>query len=180
MSRIRGKNTQPELRVRKYLYAAGIRYHLHDSRLPGKPDLVFTRKRICLFVHGCFWHGCPKCSDGRRKPKSNRAYWLPKIRRNKQRDRQHISCLRAAGWGVLVIWECETSDVRNLKRLVNTILTKRPRPLVRPRVCHPRRRPRVSSHLLNRSTAARFPTVSAHASPNVLRICRTEEKSKEY
>lgn len=128
MSRIRSRDTRPELCVRKYLHAAGCRYRLHDSRLPGKPDLVFTRRRICLFVHGCFWHGCPKCSDGRRKPKSNQAYWLPKIRRNKQRDKQHTSRLRAAGWQVLVIWECETADVRNLQRLLKTIRKRRIRP----------------------------------------------------
>jgi DNA mismatch endonuclease (patch repair protein) len=125
MSRIRSKHTLPELNVRKYLHAAGCRFRLHDSKLPGKPDVVFVRKRICLFVHGCFWHGCPKCPDGRRKPKSNRAYWLPKIRRNKQRDKRNISRLRAAGWKVLVIWECESSDVGALKRLKGFILKSR-------------------------------------------------------
>jgi DNA mismatch endonuclease (patch repair protein) len=122
MSRIRGKDTQPELRVRKYLHAAGCRYRLHDSKLPGKPDLVFAGRRICLFIHGCFWHGCPKCSDGRRKPKSNRAYWLPKIRRNKRRDIQHTKTLRASGWKVFVIWECEISNLRKMQQLVYAIM----------------------------------------------------------
>jgi DNA mismatch endonuclease (patch repair protein) len=128
MSRIRCKDTQPELRVRTYLHAAGCRYRLHYSKLPGRPDIVFVRRRICLFVHGCFWHGCIKCRDGLRKPKSNRAYWLPKIRRNKRRDMENISRIRAAGWQVLVIWECETADVRNLQRLLKTIRKKRIRP----------------------------------------------------
>jgi DNA mismatch endonuclease (patch repair protein) len=117
MSRIRGKNTQPELLVRKYLHAAGCRYRLHDSKLPGKPDLVFASRRICLFVHGCFWHGCSKCPDGRRKPKSNRAYWLPKIRQNKRRDLLNARRLRDAGWKVLIIWECEVSNTHKLDQL---------------------------------------------------------------
>ncbi len=122
MSRIRGKDTQPELLVRRYLHSAGLRYRLHVSELPGKPDLVFASRLTCVFVHGCFWHACPKCADGRRKPKSNRAYWLPKIRRNQIRDRQNIRLLRAAGWKVFVIWECEISGVRNLQRLRTHIL----------------------------------------------------------
>jgi len=125
LSRIRGKDTQPELCVRKYLHAAGCRYRLHDSRLPGKPDLVFASRRICLFVHGCFWHGCPKCSDGRRKPKSNRAYWLPKIRRNKRRDLLNARRLRNAGWKVLIIWECEVSNTRKLERLRRALLDRK-------------------------------------------------------
>lgn len=122
MSRIRGNDTQPELRVRRYLHAAGCRYRLHVSSLPGKPDLVFVRRRVCVFVHGCFWHGCPKCADGRRKPLSNRAYWLPKIRGNKQRDRRHMRSLKKAGWKVLVIWECEIDNAANLKRLLRMIM----------------------------------------------------------
>jgi DNA mismatch endonuclease, patch repair protein len=121
MSRIRGKNTQPELLARRYLHAAGFRYRLHVSSLPGKPDIVFPRRRVCVFVHGCFWHGCPKCADGRRKPKSNRAYWLPKIRRNKQRDRSHVRKLRAAGWKVFIIWECEIANPRKLEQLRQSI-----------------------------------------------------------
>ena len=122
MSRIRGKDTEPELRVRKYLHAGGCRYRLHVPSLPGKPDLVFVRRRVCVFVNGCFWHGCPKCADGRRKPLSNRGYWLPKICGNKQRDQQHMRSLRKAGWKVLVIWECEIANVNNLKRILGAIL----------------------------------------------------------
>ena len=122
MSRIRSKDTEPELRVRKYLHAAGCRYRLHVSSLPGKPDIVFVIRRVCIFVHGCFWHGCRKCTDGTRKPLSNRSYWLPKIQRNKERDRLHTRKLRAAGWRVLVIWECETANPRNLDRLLLAIL----------------------------------------------------------
>ena len=124
MSRIRGKDTQPELIVRRYLHASGLRYRLHVSSLPGKPDIVFPRRNVCVFVHGCFWHGCSKCADGRRKPRSNRAYWLPKIRRNKQRDRLHMRRLRAARWRVLVIWECETANRSKLERLRRAIAVR--------------------------------------------------------
>ena|SRR5689334_23762842 len=122
MSRIRGKDTQPELQVRKCLHASGLRFRLHVSKLPGKPDLVFVSKRTCVFVHGCFWHGCPRCSDGRRKPQSNRSYWLPKIRKNQRRDQKHLLQLRANGWKVLVIWECEIRDRKRLEYLKRAIL----------------------------------------------------------
>ena len=117
MARIRAKNTTPELTVRRYLHATGLRYRLHVPDLPGKPDLVFVRRRVCLFVNGCFWHGCPKCTDGRRTPKSNRAYWHRKISGNKQRDRLHKRRLRRDGWTVLVIWECETKKPQRLAQL---------------------------------------------------------------
>jgi DNA mismatch endonuclease (patch repair protein) len=122
MSRIRGKDTQPELTVRRFLHAAGYRYRLYVSSLPGKPDIVLPRYHVCVFVHGCFWHGCPKCADGRRKPQSNRRYWLPKIRRNKRRDLSHVKNLSATGWNVLTIWECEIADRRKLEQLRRAIL----------------------------------------------------------
>lgn len=121
MSRIRSKNTQPELRVRRFLYSAGFRYRLHASNLPGKPDLVFANRRFCLFIHGCFWHGCMKCADGLHKPKSNRVYWLPKIRRNKDRDARNVRRLRRAGWQVFTIWECEISKPKKLEQLRRAI-----------------------------------------------------------
>lgn len=121
MSKIRCKDTQPELQVRRYLHKHGFRYRLHLSKLPGRPDLVFAGRRACVFVHGCFWHGCPKCSDGRREPLSNRDYWLPKIRRNRKRDRNNVRNLRKAGWNVLEIWECEVSDSNNLKKLERSL-----------------------------------------------------------
>lgn len=123
MSRIRSKDTGPELTVRRFLHRAGLRFRLHRSDLPGKPDLVFAKRRICLFVHGCFWHGCPHCIDGTRKVKSNTFYWSEKISNNRARDERHRAALTAAGWDVLVIWECEVGDEQKLSALANRIRT---------------------------------------------------------
>jgi DNA mismatch endonuclease, patch repair protein len=112
MRRIKSKNMKPELLVRSLVHRMDYRYRLHRRDLPGKPDLVFGPRRKVVFVHGCFWHGHddPACLDGR-EPKSNQAYWLPKLTRNKERDVAHSAALRAKGWAVLTIWECETRDV---------------------------------------------------------------------
>jgi DNA mismatch endonuclease (patch repair protein) len=117
MSRIRGKDMKPELAVRRMIHAMGFRYRLHDGRLPGKPDLVFSSKRKVIFVHGCFWHqhSDSACRHGRR-PKSNTGYWAKKLRRNVQRDAQHFAALEEAGWQVLVVWECGVKDAASLKR----------------------------------------------------------------
>lgn len=128
MSRIRSKDTQPELRVRKYLHAAGLRYRLHGAALPGKPDLVFASRRLCVFINGCFWHGCMRCTDGLRRPKTNRTYWLPKISRNKARDKRNIRRLREAGWKVLTIWECEIckKKLEKLRRVIEKTRQRKP------------------------------------------------------
>lgn len=104
MSRIRSKDTQPELAVRRLVHSLGYRYVLHDKRLPGKPDLVFPARGKIILVHGCFWHGhhCAKAS----RPKSNAAYWAAKIAGNKARDRRHRRALRTLGWQVMVVFEC--------------------------------------------------------------------------
>lgn len=109
MRRIRSKDTKPELLVRWLVYHMGYRYRIHRKDLPGKPDLAFIGKRKAIFVHGCFWHGHDDCRDGR-APKSNEGYWNPKLARNKERDAAHQTALRAAGWDVLTIWDCETKD----------------------------------------------------------------------
>ena len=110
MRRIKGKNTKPEMAVRSLVHRLGYRYRLHRLDLPGKPDLVFSRRRKIIFVHGCFWHGHedPDCADGRRQPKSNLEYWLPKLARNKERDRIQAAEIVALGWSVMIVWECET------------------------------------------------------------------------
>ena len=105
MSRIRSKDTKPEMAVRRALHATGLRYRLHRKDLPGRPDLVFPGRRIALFVHGCFWHqhGC-RLSHA---PASRLEYWEPKLRRNQERDMENATALTTAGWTVYQIWECE-------------------------------------------------------------------------
>lgn len=108
MSNIRSKSMKPEMAVRQGLHAMGYRYRLHRKDLPGKPDLVFSRRQAVIFVHGCFWHrhADPACKIAR-LPRSNREYWLPKLERNVARDAACQAELRQLGWKVLVIWECE-------------------------------------------------------------------------
>ena len=123
MAAIRSAGTKPELIVRRLAHALGYRYRLHARDLPGKPDLVFGPRRRIIFVHGCFWHLHPKddCLDAR-KPKSNRGYWLPKLRRNVERDAEHLATLKKMGWRVLVIWECETKNEAALTKRLNRFL----------------------------------------------------------
>lgn len=123
MSRIRGRDTEPEMRVRRALHAAGLRYHLHAKDLPGKPDLVFRGRRIALFVHGCFWHQHPdpNCKLAR-MPKSKLDFWRPKLQGNRLRDEKTRSALEAEGWMVVEVWECETKP-DHLQRLVASLQT---------------------------------------------------------
>lgn len=109
MSRIRGKDTKPEITVRRALWATGLRYRLHDKRLPGSPDLVFPSQRTVVFVHGCFWHCHQGCSNFR-IPKTRTEWWTAKLARNKARDAEVRAELEAAGWRVFVIWECEVTN----------------------------------------------------------------------
>ncbi len=109
MRRVKGKDTTPELKVRKALTALGARYRLHRKDLPGSPDIVLPGRRLALFVHGCFWHG-HDCARGARVPKANRDYWLGKVGRNRARDLTTRAALEAAGWRVEVIWECDLKD----------------------------------------------------------------------
>lgn len=109
MSRIRGKNTKPEMRVRRMIYGMGYRYRLHQNNLPGKPDLVFPGRRKVIFIHGCFWHRHQQCSLAR-LPKSRLDYWLPKLDGNLKRDELNYERLKNKGWSVMVIWECELYD----------------------------------------------------------------------
>ena len=105
MSGIRSKNTAPELRVRRHLHAAGLRYRLHVRELPGKPDLVFIGSRTVVFVHGCFWHQHPGCKFAY-KPTTRAEFWTDKLQSNVDRDARDISQLTAAGWTVETVWEC--------------------------------------------------------------------------
>jgi DNA mismatch endonuclease (patch repair protein) len=125
MSRIRSRDTRPEMIVRRYLHSAGLRYRLHAKDLPGSPDVVFRRAKVCVFVHGCFWHGCPRCVDGRRKVKSNTTYWGSKIAGNRERDARHTAALQEGGWHVLTVWECEVCDAARLAALASEIAERR-------------------------------------------------------
>jgi DNA mismatch endonuclease (patch repair protein) len=113
MSRIRGKNTKPELVVRRLVHALGYRFRIHRRDLPGVPDLAFLRRRKVIFVHGCFWHRHPGCRYAY-TPKSNVEFWQKKFSSNVERDERVMNNLRTAGWATLVIWECETSDLEAL------------------------------------------------------------------
>lgn len=106
MSRIRSKDTKPEMMIRRMLHGLGYRYRLHRRDLPGAPDLVFPARKKVILVHGCFWHQHKGCVDGR-LPKSRKDYWQPKLLRNVERDRRNIAKLRRGGWQVLKLWECE-------------------------------------------------------------------------
>ena len=120
MSRIRSKNTKPELIVRKVLHNSGIRYRLHARNLPGKPDLSNKSKNFAIFVNGCFWHqhkGCKRASI----PKSNTDYWIPKLEKNVNRLRENLETLDTMGYRTAVIWECEVNDLENNKALMEIV-----------------------------------------------------------
>jgi DNA mismatch endonuclease (patch repair protein) len=122
MSKIRSKNTKPEMILRKALFARGFRYRVNDRRLPGTPDIVLPRYRTVIFVHGCFWHGHESCKYAS-TPKSNIGFWVDKITTNKKRDMIHTEQLIALGWTVLTVWEC---DIRHhfkhdLPRLIDAV-----------------------------------------------------------
>ena len=106
MRRIRAVNTRPEVALRRALYARGLRYRIHVRQLPGKPDIVFRSRKLVVLVHGCFWHQHPGCREASR-PRLNSEYWLPKLMRNVERDKQHEIGLEALGFRVLILWECE-------------------------------------------------------------------------
>ena len=117
MSRIRAKNTKPEIAVRRLLHGLGFRFRLHVRRLPGCPDIVLARRKAAVFVHGCFWHRHPNCRFAY-TPKSRKEFWLPKLQANATRDRETLVQLKREGWRPVVVWECET---RNLERLATRL-----------------------------------------------------------
>jgi DNA mismatch endonuclease, patch repair protein len=123
MSRIRNKNTKPELIVRKFLFIHGFRYRINDKRLPGKPDVVLPKYKTVIFIHGCFWHGHEGCKYFV-IPKTRTEWWLNKIKGNKQKDIENFNTLLSLGWRVLIIFECElkTSNLSNtFKRLLSEL-----------------------------------------------------------
>lgn len=118
MSAIKGKNTKPELILRKALWSAGLNgYRLHWEKVPGRPDVAFPGNKIAIFVNGCFWHRCPHCKPS--MPKSNLLFWKEKFRKNILRDKIKIKALKKQGWSTIVIWECQLKN--NLSKPLNKI-----------------------------------------------------------
>jgi DNA mismatch endonuclease (patch repair protein) len=120
MSKIRGKDTTPEMEVRRLVHSMGYRYRLHRTDLPGKPDLTFPSLKKIIFVHGCFWH-MHKC---KRLPKSNTRYWKTKLEENARRDRRVRYQLKKLGWDVLVVWECLTKNPQKLQKRLEKFLSE--------------------------------------------------------
>lgn len=126
MSHIRSQNTSIEILVRQQLFALGLRYRINYKPLPGKPDIVFTKKRVAIFIHGCFWHGHDAGCRYSHVSKSRTEYWSEKISRTKMRDKQHLADLEAKGWHVLVIWECEIrKDLQQVVKRITDALCNR-------------------------------------------------------
>ena len=125
MSAIRSKNMKPELAVRRIVHRLGYRYRLHCKSLPGTPDMVLHKRHSVIFVHGCFWHQHPDplCKDAR-QPKSNVDYWKPKLLRNQIRDAENEVALKAMGWRILVIWECQTKDELAIEQRILSFLNQ--------------------------------------------------------
>lgn len=123
MSRVRSRDTKPELQVRKLVHSMGFRYRLHDSSLPGKPDLVFRKHSKVIWVHGCFWHR-HNCKNGRRLPKSRQAFWTNKLEGNRERDKRNQRRVRALGYSYLVIWECQLRDTKKLEAKIRKFLAE--------------------------------------------------------
>jgi len=122
MRAVKSKDTVPEMLVRKLIFSLGFRYRLHNTGLPGKPDIIFTKRKKVIFIHGCFWHG-HRCKRGDRIPATNTEYWVQKIGRNKIRDRQSIEKLELEGWTPLILWECELKNADLLKNKLVEFLT---------------------------------------------------------
>jgi len=114
MRRVKSGDTKPEMVVRKMVHAMGFRFRLHRRDLPGTPDLVLPRHHKVILVHGCFWHG-HDCPAGHKRPKSNTAYWRRKLERNCLRDAENLAKLKAMGWDVLILWECEIRNAKNMR-----------------------------------------------------------------
>jgi DNA mismatch endonuclease (patch repair protein) len=114
MRAIRSKDMLPELMVRRAAHRLGYRFRLHRKDLPGNPDIVFATRHKVIFVHGCFWHS-HNCKIAH-TPKSNQAYWIPKLERNRTRDGNNLEALKIAGWKVMIVWECETRDQQRLEK----------------------------------------------------------------
>lgn len=124
MALVRSKDTKPELKVRRLVHSLGFRYRLHNTKLPGKPDLVFGGRRKIIFVNGCFWHRHGRRCPLTRLPKSKLDFWRMKLEQNRTRDRKNYRSLRARGWDILVLWECELGNVECLTEKITAFLSE--------------------------------------------------------
>lgn len=123
MARVKSRDTQPELVVRRLLHRMGYRFRLHRKEIPGRPDIVLPKYRKVIFVHGCFWHGHQGCCRAAR-PASNSDFWKNKLSGNMERDRKNLSELKKQGWGVLVVWQCELKDAVDLEHKLTVFLNR--------------------------------------------------------
>ncbi len=121
MSKVPSRNTTPELKVRRLLHRLGYRFRLHRRDLPGSPDIVFSSKKKIIFFHGCYWHRHADCNKST-IPKSNTRFWLDKFEANVRRDEANNNLLKNLGWGVLVIWQCETKNIEDLTTIIQNFL----------------------------------------------------------
>lgn len=121
MSRIKKYDTKPEVAVRRIIHRLGYRFRLYRNDLPGCPDIVLPRHKKVVFVHGCWWHR-HNCHYGTRVPRSRRDYWLPKLKRNKERHKSNVRMLRKQGWQVLTIWECQIRDIEKVTQRISSFL----------------------------------------------------------
>lgn len=121
MSKIGGKDTKPEIIVRKYLFSKGFRYRINDKRYPGKPDIVLPKYRTVVFIHGCFWHGHENCKASK-LPETNSDFWKKKISDNVDRDRKNIKELRNSGWNVIVVWLCDVKSKSNREKRLQLLI----------------------------------------------------------
>ena len=121
MSRIKAKDTKPELLVRKYLFCKGFRYRVNAKDLPGKPDIVLPKYKTVIFIHGCFWHGHEGCKYFV-IPKTRTEWWTEKIRKNKERDQQEHEALRKTGWNIITVWECQLKPRKREQTLEGILL----------------------------------------------------------
>jgi DNA mismatch endonuclease (patch repair protein) len=123
MSKIKSKNTRPEKVVRSFLHLNGFRFRLHNKNLPGKPDITLKKYNTVIFVNGCFWHHHKNCKRAN-IPKSNKDYWIPKIEKNKSRDKKNIADLKKNKWKVLVVWECEVKNMEKISKKITRRILK--------------------------------------------------------
>lgn len=121
MSKISGKDTKPEILVRKFLFSKGFRYRVNDKKYPGSPDIVLPKFKTAIFVHGCFWHGHPGCKASR-LPETRKEFWEKKINDTKLRDKRKIRELKKMGWNTIVIWQCEIKNTENRQKRLQSLL----------------------------------------------------------